>query len=165
MRSLTSAGCNTSTFFDLLPRQNRIVSQRVNIEVDRYPGRMKRATDPDVLLLQAAADRRAVRYPQLSAEAQVCAQLQPIAAGSASRPFRTTCASCELPLGRVRTPRNVDLLLTRPEAVARFRVLAGELEPRSVGSSAALASGTAPLDVVPRTARTWVDRPLDLQVT
>jgi len=28
----------------------------VNIEVDRYPGRMKRATDPDVLLLQAAAD-------------------------------------------------------------------------------------------------------------
>ena len=123
----------------------------VNIEVDRYPGRMKRATDPDVLLLQAAADpTRLSVIRQLSAEGEVCAcnftDCCGIGQPTVSHHLRVLRTA-----GWVASERRGTWIYysLRPEAVARFRVLAGELDPRSVGSVGALASGTAPLDVVP----------------
>lgn len=50
------------------------ISSLVNIEACRYDGRVKRSADPDVRLLQAAADpTRLAILRQLSAEGPVCA--------------------------------------------------------------------------------------------
>jgi len=112
---------------------------------------MKHATDPDVLLLQAAADpTRLSILRQLSAEGAVCAcdftDCCSVGQPTVSHHLRSLRIA-----GWVATERRGTWIYysLRPEAVARFRVLAGELEPRSVGSVGALASGTAPLDVVP----------------
>jgi ArsR family transcriptional regulator len=101
---------------------------------------MKRATDPDVLLLQGAADpMRLSILRQLSAEGAVCACN-----------FKDCCG-----LGQPTVSHHLRVLRTagwvtsqrqgtwiyyslRPEAVARFRELAGELHPGTPQPAAAL---------------------------
>jgi DNA-binding transcriptional ArsR family regulator len=113
-----------------------------NIEGDRYHELVKRSTDPDILLLQAAADpTRLSILRQLSVEGAVCAC------------NFTDCCSVGQPTvsHHLRSLRLADWVTTerrgtwiyyslRPEAAARFRELAGELEPRSARPAGALAS-------------------------
>jgi ArsR family transcriptional regulator len=103
---------------------------------------MKRATDPDVQLLQAAADpTRLSILRQLSAEGAVCAcnftDCCGIAQPTLSHHLRVLRTA-----GWVATERHGTWIYysLRPEAVARFRALAGEVEARSARPASALAS-------------------------
>jgi DNA-binding transcriptional ArsR family regulator len=110
-------------------RKLGLISILVNIEVDRYDGLMKRTTDPDVLLLQAAADpMRLSILRQLSAEGPVCAcnftDCCDIAQPTVSHHLRVLRTA-----GWVASERRGTWIYysLRPEAVARFRELAGEM--------------------------------------
>jgi DNA-binding transcriptional ArsR family regulator len=95
---------------------------------------MKRQTDPDVLLLQSAADpTRLAILRQLSAEAEVCAC------------NFTDCCDVRQPTvshhlkvlrdaGWVSGERRANWIYyrLRPEAVARFRLLAAQIEPAAI---------------------------------
>ena len=105
---------------------------------------MKRATDPDVMLLQAAADpTRLSILRQLSVEAEVCAcnfnDCCDIGQPTLSHHLRRLRIA-----GWVTTERRGTWIYysLRPEAVARFRQLAGEIEPRGAKPAAALTAGT-----------------------
>ena len=108
---------------------------------------MKRATDPDVLLLQAAADpTRLSILRQLSAEGPVCAC-----------DFSDCCS-----VGQPTVSHHLRVLRTagwvvserrgtwiyyslRSEAAARFRELAGELQPGPARTAASLVGGAVGL--------------------
>jgi DNA-binding transcriptional ArsR family regulator len=103
---------------------------------------MKRATDPDVLLLQAAADpTRLSILRQLSAEGAVCAcnftDCCGIAQPTLSHHLRVLRTA-----GWVTTERQGTWIYysLEPAAAARFLELAGELKPRAARPAGALAS-------------------------
>jgi DNA-binding transcriptional ArsR family regulator len=101
---------------------------------------MKRATDPDVLLLQAAADpTRLSILRQLSAEGAVCNFTDCCGIGQPTVSHHLRCLRIA---GWVTTERRGTWIYysLRPEAVARFRELAGELEPRSARPAGTLAA-------------------------
>lgn len=111
---------------------------------------MRRSTDPDVLLLQAAAaPMRLSVLRQLSAEGAVCAcnftDCCGIGQPTVSHHLRVLRTA-----GWVTTERRGTWIYysLRPEAVARFRELAGGLEPRSARPAGALAAVSAPLTAV-----------------
>jgi ArsR family transcriptional regulator len=108
---------------------------------------MKHATDPDVLLLQAAADpTRLSILRQLSAEGAVCAcdftDCCSVGQPTVSHHLRSLRIA-----GWVATERRGTWIYysLRPEAVARFRELAGEIQagtPKPAGGLG-LASGAS----------------------
>jgi len=92
---------------------------------------MKRATDPDVLLLQAAADpTRLSILRQLSAEGAVCACNFTDCCG-VSQPTVSHHLAVLRTAGWVASERRGTWIYysVRPEAIARFGELAGELKP------------------------------------
>ena len=106
---------------------------------------MKRTADPDVLLLQAAADpMRLSILRQLSAEGPVCAcdftDCCGIGQPTVSHHLRVLRTA-----GWVSTERRGTWIYysLRPEAVARFRELAGELAPAAARPAAALGGQPA----------------------
>lgn len=112
---------------------------------------MKRATDPDVLLLQAAADpTRLSILRQLSVEGAVCAcnftDCCGIAQPTVSHHLRVLRTA-----GWVTSERRGTWIYysVRPEAVGRFRELAGELKPSTAKPASALTPGQSTLAAVP----------------
>ena len=102
---------------------------------------MKRSTDPDVLLLQAAADpTRLSVLRQLSAEGAVCACNFTDCCGVGQPTVSHHLRSLRM-AGWVTTERQGTWIYysLRPEAVARFRELAGELDRGSARPAGALA--------------------------
>ena len=106
---------------------------------------MKRATDPDVQLLQAAADpTRLSILRQLSAEGPVCAcdftDCCGIGQPTVSHHLRVLRTA-----GWVTSERRGTWIYysLRPEAVARFRELAGEIVVGPAKSANALAARAA----------------------
>jgi len=92
---------------------------------------MKRQTDPDVVLLQAAADpTRLAILRQLSAEETVCA-CDFTACCDVSQPTVSHHLKVLREAGWVESERRGTWVWyrLRPEAVARFRQLAGEIQP------------------------------------
>jgi ArsR family transcriptional regulator, arsenate/arsenite/antimonite-responsive transcriptional repressor len=92
---------------------------------------MKRLTDPDAMLLQAAADpTRLTILRQLASEAGVCAceftDCCDVAQPTVSHHLKVLRQS-----GWVRTERRGSFIyyFLRPEAVERFRAIAKELAP------------------------------------
>ena len=117
----------------------------VNIEYCRYHPGMKRSTDPDVLLLQAAADpMRLSILRQLSSQGEVCAcnftDCCDIGQPTVSHHLRVLRTA-----GWVETERRGTWIYysIRPDAVARFRELAGEMVPSLARPAAALAAPAA----------------------
>ena len=117
----------------------------VNIEFHRYHLDMKRSTDPDVLLLQAAADpMRLSILRQLSSDGEVCAcnftDCCGIGQPTVSHHLRVLRTA-----GWVQTERRGTWIYysLRPEAVARFRELAGEMVPSLARPAAALVGQAA----------------------
>jgi ArsR family transcriptional regulator len=115
---------------------------------------MKRATDPDVLLLQATADpTRLSILRQLSADGEVCAcdftDCCDIGQPTVSHHLRVLRIA-----GWVASERRGTWIFysIRPEAVARFRELASEIEPRAArraGELVADGAAVAPARSVP----------------
>jgi ArsR family transcriptional regulator, arsenate/arsenite/antimonite-responsive transcriptional repressor len=92
---------------------------------------MKRQTNPDVLLLQAAADpTRLAILRQLSTEAEVCA-CDFTDCCDVSQPTVSHHLKVLRDAGWVSSERRASWIYyrLRPEAVARFRHLAAEIEP------------------------------------
>jgi DNA-binding transcriptional ArsR family regulator len=107
---------------------------------------MKRSADPDVLLLQAAADpTRLAILRQLSADGAVCACNFSDCCG-VGQPTVSHHLRVLRTAGWVSTDRHGTWIYysLRPEAVARFRELAGELQPAAARPAGALASVAAP---------------------
>lgn len=107
---------------------------------------MKRATNPDVKLLQAVADpTRLAILRQLSAEPEVCAcdftSCCEIGQPTVSHHLRVLREA-----GWVESQRRGTWVWysIRPEAVARFRELAGELAPGPALPAASLTGRTQP---------------------
>ena len=106
---------------------------------------MKRSTDPDVLLLQAAADpTRLSVLRQLSAEGAVCACNFTDCCGI-GQPTLSHHLRVLREAGWVATERRGTWIYysLRPEAVARFRELAGELAVVAARPAASLGSRPA----------------------
>jgi ArsR family transcriptional regulator, arsenate/arsenite/antimonite-responsive transcriptional repressor len=106
---------------------------------------MKRTTDPDVLLLQAAADpMRLSILRQLSAEGPICAcnftDCCDIAQPTVSHHLRVLRTA-----GWVTSERQGTWIYysIRPEAVARFRELAGEIVAGPARTAASLSAVVA----------------------
>jgi ArsR family transcriptional regulator, arsenate/arsenite/antimonite-responsive transcriptional repressor len=98
---------------------------------------MKRQTNPDVLLLQSAADpTRLAILRQLSAEAEVCA-CNFTECCEVSQPTVSHHLKVLRDAGWVSGQRRSNWIYyrLRPEAVARFRQLAAEIGPIGVLSS------------------------------
>ncbi len=113
---------------------------------------MKRQTDPDVVLLQAAADpTRLAILRQLSAEGEICA-CDFTACCEVSQPTVSHHLKVLRDAGWVAGERRGTWIWysLRPEAVGRFRRLAGEIEPTQSRPAGALRSGRQPLDVIQR---------------
>ena len=110
---------------------------------------MKRATDPDVLLLQATADpTRLSILRQLSADGAVCA-CDFTDCCSVGQPTVSHHLKVLREAGWVTGERRGTWIwyAIRPEAVARFRELAGEFAPGPARPAVALTGGAAPLSV------------------
>jgi len=108
---------------------------------------MKRSTDPDVLLLAAAADpTRLSVLRQLSAEGAVCACNFTDCCGI-GQPTLSHHLRVLREAGWVATERRGTWIYysLRPEAAARFRELAGEM--RTTAAKPAAALGGAPVVV------------------
>jgi ArsR family transcriptional regulator len=106
---------------------------------------MKRSTDPDVLLLQAVADpTRLSILRQLSTEGAVCACNFTDCCG-VGQPTVSHHLRVLRTAGWVSTERRGTWIYysVRPEAVGRFRELAGDLEPRSARPAGALAAASS----------------------
>jgi len=102
---------------------------------------MKRATEPDILLLQAAADpTRLSILRQLSAEGAVCACNFTDCCG-VGQPTVSHHLRVLRTAGWVSSERRGTWIhySIRPESVARFRELAGELQPGPARSRSDLA--------------------------
>jgi len=105
---------------------------------------MKRATDPDVLLLQAAADpTRLSILRQLSAEGAVCACNFTDCCGIAQPTMSHHLRSLRL-AGWVTSERRGTWIYysLRPEAVARFREMAGEIQVGAAKPAGVLGAGS-----------------------
>ena len=92
---------------------------------------MKRQTDPDVILLQAAADpSRLAILRQLAAGDGVCA-CDFTACCDVAQPTVSHHLKVLREAGWVRSERKANFIYyyLRPEALDRFRALAGELTP------------------------------------
>jgi ArsR family transcriptional regulator len=103
---------------------------------------MKRTDDPDVLLLQAAADpTRLSILRQLSATGPVCA-CDLTACCEVSQPTVSHHLKVLREAGWISGERRGTWIwyTLRPEAASRFRRLAGEVEPGGARPAAALAS-------------------------
>jgi ArsR family transcriptional regulator len=112
---------------------------------------MKRATDPDILLLQATADpTRLSILRQLSTDGEVCAcdfsDCCGIGQPTVSHHLKVLRAA-----GWVTSERRGTWIWysIRPEAVARFRELAGQLTAGQARPAAALLGKAAPLSLLP----------------
>lgn len=122
-----------------------MISIVVNIEVGRYPSLVKRATDPDVRLLQAAADpTRLSILRQLSAEGPVCA-CDFSACCDVAQPTVSHHLKVLREAGWVDAERRGTWVwyTIRPEAAERFRELAGGI----------VAGGARPASALGATAR------------
>ena len=107
---------------------------------------MKRATDPDVILLQAAGDpTRLAILRQLSTDGAVCA-CNFTACCDVAQPTVSHHLKVLREAGWVTSERRASWITysIRPEAVARFRQLGSEItpgsRPRKVGRSAGVSS-------------------------
>ena len=92
---------------------------------------MKRPVDPDVLLLLAAADAtRLAILRQLSSDGAVCA-CDLTSCGDVSQPTVSHHLTVLREAGWIRGERRGTWIWfsLRPDAVARFRLLAGGIEP------------------------------------
>lgn len=95
---------------------------------------MKRLTDPDALLLQGAADpTRLAILRQLAATDGVCA-CDFTACCAVAQPTVSHHLKVLREAGWVRSERRASFVYyyLRPEAIARFRAIAGELAPAVV---------------------------------
>jgi ArsR family transcriptional regulator, arsenate/arsenite/antimonite-responsive transcriptional repressor len=113
---------------------------------------MKRHTDPDVLLLQAAADpTRLAILRQLAGGGGVCA-CDFTACCDVAQPTVSHHLKVLREAGWVRTERRGSFIyyFLRPEALARFRHLAGQLAPDHLVAGS--ASRARVLPVVPPSA-------------
>ena len=111
---------------------------------------MKRATDPDVRLLQATADpTRLSILRQLSAEGSVCACSFSDCCG-VGQPTVSHHLRVLREAGWVTTERRGTWIwyAIRPEAVQRFRELAGEFAPGPARPVADLAGQARPMPQV-----------------
>jgi DNA-binding transcriptional ArsR family regulator len=127
----------------------------ISTEVDIL-GVMKRATDPDVLLLQATADpTRLSILRQLSAEGAVCA-CDFSDCCDLGQPTVSHHLKVLRDAGWVTTERRGTWIYysIRPEAVARFRELAGGFTAGSARTAADLAGQPRQLPVRPAPAPT-----------
>jgi ArsR family transcriptional regulator len=109
---------------------------------------VKRQTDPDVLLLQAAADpTRLAILRQLSSENTVCA-CDFTACCDVSQPTVSHHLKVLRTAGWVESERRGTWIWyrLRPEAAARFRQLAGEIQP--LDAPRPITGGTRRLTVV-----------------
>ena len=107
---------------------------------------MKRATDPDVKLLQATADpMRLSILRQLSAEGSVCACNFTDCCGL-GQPTVSHHLRVLREAGWVTSERQGTWIwyAIRPEAVARFKELAGEFTVGPARPASALSGGTPP---------------------
>jgi ArsR family transcriptional regulator len=105
---------------------------------------MKRSADPDVRLLQAAADpTRLAILRQLSAEGPVCA-CDFTACCDVSQPTVSHHLKVLREAGWVTPERRGNWIWysIRPEAVARFRELAGGLQPAPARPAGSLGPAT-----------------------
>ena len=117
---------------------------------------MKRQTNPDVLLLQAAADpTRLAILRQLSQDGEVCA-CDFTACCEVAQPTVSHHLKVLREAGWVTTERQGTSIWYSlcPDAVARFREVAGEISPGAARPASMLAvslgsSGTAPLATAP----------------
>ena len=110
---------------------------------------MKRHTDPDVLLLQGAADpTRLAILRELAAGDGICA-CDFTACCDVAQPTVSHHLKVLRDSGWVRSERKASWVFyhLRPEAVERFRQLAGELAPAWLGARAS-AGSTRRLPVV-----------------
>ncbi len=101
---------------------------------------MKRSADPDVRLLQAAADpTRLAVLRQLSAEGPVCA-CDFTACCDVSQPTVSHHLKVLREAGWVTAERRGNWIWysIRPEAIARFRALAGDLQPTAARPAGSL---------------------------
>jgi ArsR family transcriptional regulator len=108
---------------------------------------MKRATDPDVLLLQATADpTRLSILRQLSAEGEICA-CDFTSGCEVGQPTVSHHLRVLREAGWVEAERRGNWIWysIRPEAVARFRELAGEMAPGRARPMADLLGKPRPL--------------------
>jgi ArsR family transcriptional regulator len=113
---------------------------------------MKRATDPDVLLLQAAADpTRLAILRQLSTDGGVCA-CDFNACCDVGQPTVSHHLKVLRESGWVTSERRGTFLWYSlcPDAVARFRELAGEIKPSSPRPAAMLGPVVAVRSATPR---------------
>ena len=111
---------------------------------------MKRQTDPDVLLLQAAADpTRLAILRQLSACAEVCACDFTMCC-DVSQPTVSHHLKVLRDAGWVDTERRGSWIYyrLRPEAAARFGQLAGQLVPAAAAVPATTLGGVRRLPVL-----------------
>jgi ArsR family transcriptional regulator, arsenate/arsenite/antimonite-responsive transcriptional repressor len=111
---------------------------------------MKRQTDPDVLLLQAAADpTRLAILRQLSTADEVCA-CDFTSCCDVSQPTVSHHLKVLRDAGWVMAERRGTWVWysLRPEAVARFRSLGAQIEPAPPRPAATLGVGTRRLPVV-----------------
>ena len=111
---------------------------------------MKRQTDPDVLLLQGAADpTRLSILQQLSTEAEVCA-CDFESCCDVSQPTVSHHLKVLRDAGWVDAERRGTWVYyrLRPEAAARFRQLALGIEPQGFQAAATLTGGSRRLPVI-----------------
>ena len=114
--------------------------KRDNIDVNRYTEGMKRTTDPDVQLLQAAADPvRLAILRQLSADGPTCAcdftDCCDISQSTVSHHLKVLREA-----GWIKGQRRGTWIwyAIRPEAVERFGALAGAIRPAGARPAASL---------------------------
>lgn len=130
------------------------------IDVNRYTSGMKRATDPDVRLLQAAADPvRLSILRQLSSDGPTCAcdftDCCEISQSTVSHHLKVLREA-----GWVTGERRGTWIwyAIRPEAVERFRALAAAIQPAGARPAASLGppeSGARDLAVLQSDWRQW----------
>jgi ArsR family transcriptional regulator len=113
----------------------------VNIDVNRYTVDMKRPTDPDILLLQAAADpARLAILRQLSADGPTCACELTGCCDTLSQSTVSHHLKVLRKAGWIEGERRGTWIwyTLRPDAVARFSAIAGGIRPGAARSAAAL---------------------------
>jgi ArsR family transcriptional regulator, arsenate/arsenite/antimonite-responsive transcriptional repressor len=111
---------------------------------------MPRSTDPDVLLLQAAADpTRLAILRQLSGTGPVCA-CELTGGADITQPTVSHHLKVLREAGWISGERRGTWIWysLRPEAVARFRQLAGQIEPASARPATSLGSSSRRLPVL-----------------
>jgi ArsR family transcriptional regulator len=112
--------------------------------------RVARTTDPDIRLLQAAADpTRLAILRQLSAEGAVCA-CDFTACCDVAQPTVSHHLKVLREAGWIEGERTGTWIYyrIRPDAVDRFRGLAGEISPSGARRAGALGAAARPLRVI-----------------